>query len=170
MKFIDIWQMDKISLYFSILFSIIGFLISLIFSLLSGNSWMPIVYSVFLSTLVSFILGMSVYLILKNKVPEIIEIFQQNEGGQNYNDFSEEFGEEQLGDNFIQESDRIEESPSYENNEGMPVETVVNEASPFQDKKIKNFGDHIIVDKISIKNEPKLMAEAIRTMLSKDEL
>ncbi len=161
--------MDKISIYFSIIFSIIGFFISMVFALLSGNSWMPIVYSVFLSTLVSFILGMSVYWILKNKVPEIIEIFQQNVGGQNYSDLSEEFGEEQPGDDFIQESDRIEEASSYENNEGIPVETVVNEVSPVQDKKIKNFGDHIIVDKISIKNEPKLMAEAIRTMLSKDE-
>lgn len=31
------------------------------------------------------------------------------------------------------------------------------------------YGDHIMRENIAIKNEPKLMAEAIRTMLAKDD-
>ena len=31
------------------------------------------------------------------------------------------------------------------------------------------FGDHIIVNNVTLKNEPKIMAAAIRTMLAKDE-
>lgn len=42
-------------------------------------------------------------------------------------------------------------------------------ASGIPRKKADKFGDHIIVENIAIKNEPKLMAEAIRTMLAKDD-
>lgn len=37
-------------------------------------------------------------------------------------------------------------------------------------QKSGNFGDHIMVENIAIKNEPKLMAEAIRTMLARDDM
>jgi hypothetical protein len=41
-----------------------------------------------------------------------------------------------------------------------------------KNEKPKNgkFGDHIMIDNIPIKNEPKLMAEAIRTIMAQDDL
>ncbi|GIX42120.1 MAG: hypothetical protein KatS3mg129_1853 [Leptospiraceae bacterium] len=78
----------------------------------------------------------------------------------------EEFFDEDLdysNENLTTESTDYEEEPVSINHTGMEEDTTIKEEKP------KQFGDHILVDKIAIKNEPKLMAEAIRTMLSKDE-
>ncbi len=163
--------MDRVPIYFGIFFAIVGFFISLVFSLLSKNPVMAIIINILISIIVSFVLGIIVFYILKQKVPEILEIF--NNSFKNTMDSTEEeynfdTGEEGWTDNF-------ENSESFTKNEAeeklFTGDNDVRESVSEEklNKKNKHFGDHILVDKIKIKNEPKLMAEAIRTMLSKDE-
>lgn len=45
----------------------------------------------------------------------------------------------------------------------------VDDSTAVTPKADGNYGDHIVVDNIPIKNEPKLMAEAVRTMMANDD-
>ena len=61
-----------------------------------------------------------------------------------------------------------EGAAAYGAGEMEPIESSSGrEAEPQGETQV--FGDHILVNKVKIKNEPKLIAQAIRTMLSKDE-
>ncbi len=159
--------MDRLAINFGVFFGIIGFLISLIFSLFSKNPIFAILTNILISTIVSVIIGIVVFFILKQKVPEILEVFEGDSGS--FRSYTEKEEEDFVGE-YGYSNDSLESSESLNftttddtNDEIAPikVDTTV--------EKTKHFGDHIVVDKITIKNEPKLMAEAIRTMLSKDE-
>jgi hypothetical protein len=159
--------MDRLAINFGVFFGIIGLLISLIFSLFSKNPIFVILTNIFVSTIVSVIIGIVVFFILKQKVPEILEVF---EGDSSSLRSYKEQEEESFEGEYDYSSDTLETSESL--NLASSDDTT-DEIQPIKidtsGEKTKHFGDHIVVDKITIKNEPKLMAEAIRTMLSKDE-
>jgi len=68
--------MDRLAINFGVFFGIIGLLISLIFSLFSKNPIFAILTNIFVSTIVSVIIGIVIFFILKQKVPEILEVFE----------------------------------------------------------------------------------------------
>jgi hypothetical protein len=159
--------MDRLAINFGVFFGIIGLLISLIFSLFSKNPIFVILTNIFVSTIVSVILGIVIFFILKQKVPEILEVFEGDSSS--FRSYKEQ-EEESFEGEYDYSSDTLETSESL--NLASSDDTT-DEVQPIKidtsGEKTKHFGDHIVVDKITIKNEPKLMAEAIRTMLSKDE-
>jgi hypothetical protein len=159
--------MDRLAINFGVFFGIIGLLISLIFSLFSKNPIFVILTNIFVSTIVSVIIGIVVFFILKQKVPEILEVFEGDSSS--FRSYKEQ-EEESFEGEYDYSSDTLETSESL--NLASSDDTT-DEVQPIKidtsGEKTKHFGDHIVVDKITIKNEPKLMAEAIRTMLSKDE-
>jgi hypothetical protein len=159
--------MDRLAINFGVFFGIIGLLISLIFSLFSKNPIFVILTNIFVSTIVSAIIGIVVFFILKQKVPEILEVFEGDSSS--FRSYKEQ-EEENFEGEYDYSSDTLETSESL--NLASSDDTT-DEVQPIKidtsGEKTKHFGDHIVVDKITIKNEPKLMAEAIRTMLSKDE-
>jgi hypothetical protein len=159
--------MDRLAINFGVFFGIIGLLISLIFSLFSKNPIFVILTNIFVSTIVSVIIGIVVFFILKQKVPEILEVFEGDSSS--FRSYKEQ-EEENFEGEYDYSSDTLETSESL--NLASSDDTT-DEVEPIKidtsGEKTKHFGDHIVVDKITIKNEPKLMAEAIRTMLSKDE-
>jgi len=159
--------MDRLAINFGVFFGIIGLLISLIFSLFSKNPIFVILTNIFVSTIVSVIIGIVVFFILKQKVPEILEVFEGDSSS--FRSYKEQ-EEESFEGEYDYSSDTLETSESL--NLANSDDTT-DEVQPIKidtsGEKTKHFGDHIVVDKITIKNEPKLMAEAIRTMLSKDE-
>jgi hypothetical protein len=159
--------MDRLAINFGVFFGIIGLLISLIFSLFSKNPIFVILTNIFVSTIVSVIIGIVVFFILKQKVPEILEVFEGDSSS--FRSYKEQV-EESFEGEYDYSSDTLETSESL--NLASSDDTT-DEVQPIKidtsGEKTKHFGDHIVVDKITIKNEPKLMAEAIRTMLSKDE-
>ncbi len=107
-------------------------------------------------------LGFGVYMVFEKKVPEFLDFLAElgggigfrRSGGDSYaagGDFSSD-GEIKLA--------KSDESMSSDFGGGdIP-------AAKMKDGK---FGDHIVISNIAIKNEPKLMAEAIRTIMSQDE-
>jgi len=159
--------MDRLAINFGVFFGIIGLLISLIFSLFSKNPIFAILTNIFVSTIVSVIIGIVIFFILKQKVPEILEVFEGDSSS--FRSYKEQ-EEENFEGEYDYSSDTLETSESL--NLASSDDTT-DEVQPIKidtsGEKTKHFGDHIVVDKITIKNEPKLMAEAIRTMLSKDE-
>ncbi|MFN3245597.1 MAG: hypothetical protein ACK42K_02770 [Leptonema sp. (in: bacteria)] len=159
--------MDRLAINFGVFFGIIGLLISLIFSLFSKNPIFVILTNIFVSTIVSVIIGIVIFFILKQKVPEILDVFEGDSSS--FRSYKEQ-EEENFEGEYDYSSDTLETSESL--NLASSDDTT-DEIQPIKidtsGEKTKHFGDHIVVDKITIKNEPKLMAEAIRTMLSKDE-
>jgi hypothetical protein len=135
--------------------------------LFSKNPIFAILTNIFVSTIVSVIIGIVIFFILKQKVPEILEVFEGDSSS--FRSYKEQ-EEENFEGEYDYSSDTLETSESLNLTSS---DDTTDEVQPIKidtsGEKTKHFGDHIVVDKITIKNEPKLMAEAIRTMLSKDE-
>ncbi|TGK05428.1 hypothetical protein EHQ53_17500 [Leptospira langatensis] len=147
------------------LFSFLGLVISLVCGIMVGNYFGHIALVTFLSTVGMAGFGFGVYSVLEMKVPEFLELLR-NFGGS----YSAGEGEDLEGgarSSYGDHSDMETSSSHYETSSG-PDEMRVA-AAGIPRKKADKFGDHIIVENIAIKNEPKLMAEAIRTMLAKDD-
>lgn len=110
-------------------------------------------------------LGLGVFITLEKKVPEFLEFLGGiSMGGFGHFGSSEGEGGE-MGAGFEGSSESL-------SSDDFAVQSSANDAQEQRLAMAKSgkFGDHIIVDKIAIKNEPKLMAEAIRTMMAKDEM
>lgn len=145
--------MIPLSAKFIIVFAILGLFVSTVFGLLSGNRIEHTIFVIVVCTVVSGGLGFGTYSILLAKIPEFFQIFEGIEGFSGRSEASE-FREEEFND-FGNEVDM---------QQGEQVAVESGDQSPAQ-----HFGDHILVDKVKIKNEPHLMAQAIRTLLAKDD-
>ncbi|MCG6143088.1 hypothetical protein [Leptospira bandrabouensis] len=146
-------------------FAVLGAVISTVCGFLVGNRLGYIFFVSLISTFAFGGLGFGVFSVLQKKVPEFLEFLSTFSiggfgGGEGH---SEEFDQEHGG----MESSRSESAGSDDFGV-QPVGDAAMDAKLAMAKSGK-FGDHIIVDKIAIKNEPKLMAEAIRTMMAKDD-
>ncbi|MCB1175332.1 MAG: hypothetical protein KDK39_17290, partial [Leptospiraceae bacterium] len=143
---------------FTAVFAIIGLIISLAFGILGGNRLVPLILTALVCTLIGGGIGAGAFKVIEMQVPEILEIFS---GEGTY------LAEDSLG------ADYDGEGGSYESDlEDRAMSSVqgdsVEEGSATQSTP-KHFGDHIMVGDIQIKNEPRLIAAAIQTMLAKDE-
>ena len=144
---------------FAIAFAIPGLIISAVFALPSGNRWEHNVFVILFCTLLSGVLGAVVYAVLKAKVPEFFEIFEGMAGFSlsGSRSSTSDFSEDELND-YAAETDSDADRQAADALAGAAA-----------DAGSKHFGDHILVDKVKIKNEPRLMAQAIRTLLAKDD-
>lgn len=131
---------------FAIAFAVLGLLVSIIAGFVGGNRVTPLVITAIVCAVIAGAAGIGSYKVLERRVPEVFDLFQQSE--------------------FVSDSSDDELSLADEGEDalGLEDEEPAMAAAPASGK----FGDHIIVEKIKIKNEPKLMAEAIKTMLAKD--
>lgn len=130
-----------------------------------GNYLGHIIFITFLSTVGMAGFGFGVYTVLEMKVPEFLELLRNFTGG--YSGGDEDGLEGGGSSSYGSHSDMDSSSPGYDS-PSSPDEMRAA-ASGIPRRKADKFGDHIIVENIAIKNEPKLMAEAIRTMLAKDD-
>ncbi|TGN13783.1 hypothetical protein EHS11_03405 [Leptospira ilyithenensis] len=145
-------------------FAVIGAIISTTCGFLVGNR---IGYILFISAISTFAfagLGFGVYTVLEKKVPEFLEFLGGLSIGGGFGSGGEEGEMNESGPMGSSDSGSLS-SDAFGVQSGAEslAETKLAMA------KSGKFGDHIIVDKIAIKNEPKLMAEAIRTMMAKDD-
>jgi len=148
---------------FVIGFAILGALISTVCGFLVGNRFTYILFVSGISTFAFGGLGFGVYAVLEKKVPEFLEFLGEiSFGGFSFSREHSEY-DESYSDGMNAESSL--------SGEELGVQSVAESPHDILQAQIKSgkFGDHIMVDKIAIKNEPKLMAEAIRTMLAKDD-
>ncbi len=141
-------------LKFAGVFAVVGLIVSVVFGFLGGNRWMSVTGTAVLCTVLSAGLGIGVLKVIEARVPELLRIFEgsvalDEENAPDAADFAG--GEEGFG-----------EGPG-----GMAPETAPAMAAT--GAEARHFGDHILVNKVKIKNEPRLMAAAIKTMLARDE-
>jgi len=108
-------------------------------------------------------LGLGIYMVLENKVPEFLDFLAEVGGGIGFRRAasSDPMG---MGGNYSSDN----EIKLTKSDESMSSDFGGGDISSGKTKDGK-FGDHIIINNIPIKNEPKLMAEAIRTIMSQDD-
>ncbi len=143
---------------FASVMAILGLLLSLICGFIVGNRILHILTISLFSSLIMGLVGFGVFSILEKKVPEFIEFLNSLsfKGG-----FSEDYDGQIEGVDLDENSDYKSERPTTDFGDSVSPAANVKDNS--------KFGDHIMVDNIAIKNEPKLMAEAIRTFLAMDD-
>lgn len=148
-------------------FTLVGLLISLLAGFLFGNRLFSVLITAFVCAIVSAFVGAGVYKILEMRVPEFLELFQGL--GRAYSGDSSEFNSD--GDESNLEARGGLEAEGgmafADDTSSIPVDTLPGHSNI--PDKAQVFGDHILLNNIMIKNEPKIIASAIRTMLAKDD-
>lgn len=134
-------------------FAVVGLLISVVFGFVGGNRIISIVITSILCTIFAGGLGVAVYKILEIRVPEFLDLFQSDVV------YDSQDADDQT-DDMVDEADSFEETAQNE---------VDEELAAAASADTKTFGDHIIVGDIALKNEPSLMAAAIKTILARDD-
>lgn len=145
-------------------FGIAALLVSLGFGFLGGNRPLNAVITAVICGLVGAGIGAGVYRFLQLRVPELLDAFQKPketapppedyEPLESVQDYSGSPAPDGAG------TDELSVPSPGSTTAGIGPAVTPSSAA---------YGDHILVNKIKIKNEPKLIAAAIRTMLAKDE-
>ncbi|MBM9502190.1 hypothetical protein JWG44_18195 [Leptospira sp. 201903071] len=157
----------NLQVLFIAVFAVIALIVSPICGFLAGNQVGHIVLVSILSTFAFAIFGFGVHAILEMKVPEFLD-FLSNLTGEFSSASSGDEGSGAAG--FRDYTSQAGDSEFATASADGPSSSEVFASSTPKRQKNGNFGDHIMVENIAIKNEPKLMAEAIRTMLAKDDM
>ncbi len=150
---------------FPAVFGALGGAISVIFGILVGNRFSYITFFSFVSLLVFAGIGFAVYTILEKKVPEFLEFI----GTISLADFR--FSSSDSSD--YAESGGFASSGSGGGGGDYGASSMGDGSESYVQKsssKPMKVGDTLVIDKIVLKNEPKLMAEAIRTIMAKDDV
>ncbi|MDI7189969.1 hypothetical protein [Leptospira santarosai] len=145
-------------------FALVALVVSAFCGFLIGNNFGHILLVTVLSMVAFSIFGFGIHAFLEKKVPEFLD-FLSNFGEGFSPIVASDSGNVGGGYDYTSHPG---DSESSSGGESPNAETFVAAASKPQ--KSGNFGDHIMVENIAIKNEPKLMAEAIRTMLARDDM
>lgn len=145
---------------FMIVFALTGLIVSLSVGLIAGNRLTHVLVTSFICTAIGGALGAGVYKTLEMRVPEALALLQ---GGA--------LSEGNIDGEFVpvSEDDLAGESGYGDDSDEMAEVNAQGGEATARSGGNQEFGDHIIVNDVKIKNEPKLMAKAIQTMLSRDE-
>ncbi len=166
----------------AIIFGILAFLISLLFGIMVGNKIGILFGRVLFFTVIYSALGYGSLLIIKRLVPEVYEILNQSFKFLQSKESQEEYITVKPDEtSTVQEESatRDEEYTAEKSASGTsdtsykevftPLETKDFTTVSTKDSKHKKMGKHIVLDDKKIQYEPKIMAEAIRTMLKRDK-
>ncbi|PJZ56517.1 hypothetical protein EHQ76_19745 [Leptospira barantonii] len=146
-------------------FAVIALVVSPVCGFVTGNSIGHVLLVTVLSVVAFAVLGFGVHAILEMKVPEFLDFLANAAGEYIPATASDADG---AGSGAHDYSSHASDS-EFSSGDGPSNSEVFASATPKRQKS-GNFGDHIMVENIAIKNEPKLMAEAIRTMLARDDM
>lgn len=152
---------------FSVVFGIIALILSVIIGLFAGNDVGFVVIRSMIMTIAFMILGYGVIFIVQKFVPEMLGLAGSNEPlpSDDFQIDSDAVVSEINGDAIVQE-----EVQDIGEDDSVPLvdSTLKKDYFNISEEEGK-LGKHIIVDESKIKYEPKIMADAIRTMLKRDE-
>lgn len=150
-------------------FAVLGLVISVIFGLVGGNRISSLIVTALISTGLSALIGAGVHQILEKNVPEFLSIFEgsyvESEDEAELAPDSEPSGMKGLEE---EEDDLPIASSTSSSYSGLGDSGEMPAARSEKSEDGEMFGEHILVHKVKIKNEPKLIAQAIRTMMAKD--
>ena len=156
----------------AIVLSILAFIASLIASFFSGAAFSVIIIRIVVSIIVFAVMGYAVGYVIAKYVPEIIVLFQNSsgsaldsggDGGSGESNGGEaNMGAEAEGDSSFSEMN-TDELPRVPSSSGGS-----DGDNPFNLSEGR-LGKHLLNTDDTTKYEPKLMAQAVRTMMTKDE-
>ncbi|HOF12712.1 MAG TPA: hypothetical protein PLZ38_00285 [Spirochaetota bacterium] len=167
----------------SLIFGFLAFIVSLFFGLAVGNRIVILLTRVLFFTIVYATIGYASMLVIKHFVPEVYEILNKVLNIGQSLDMATESSDVTMQSEYknSDDSDKGEGIVSSDSgNESIDVGATYNEAfTPLEAKdfttftteesKPKKMGKHIVLDDKKIHYEPKIMAEAIRTMIKRDK-
>ncbi len=156
----------------SILLAVLGVLIALIFTIMSASGVTAIIVRPIVSGLLMFVLGSIIYALLAKKVPEAIEVIENNPevtgemmtdagvGG----DTPDDAGAEGAGEYLASEGESSLDA--YDQGQGgaggmtsnIPRKTGVQIGK-----------EEIVVNGVKFKNQPEVMAETIKQLMDQDK-
>jgi hypothetical protein len=163
-------------------FAVIAFFVTILGGIIAGVSIGVVVFRVIVSCIIFGGLGFGVVYVLKNYVPEVMDLFtSQNSAAGQGPDSVEIPGDEGEADvegaaegsgsdgGFTELSG--EDFPRVsEATDTSAMDESLNQAdSGGMNAKKGKLGKHIISDESKFQYEPKLMAQAVRTMMKRDE-
>ena len=151
---------------FSAVFGIIALLLSIIIGLFTGNDVGLVIIRSMIMTIAFVVIGYGVIFIVQKFVPEMLSLEGSDEPVQveDVQIDSEAVVPEINGDEVV------EEMPDSGEDDSVPLVDSTLKKDYFNiGEEEGKLGKHIIVDESKIKYEPKIMADAIRTMLKIDE-
>ncbi len=160
----------------AVIFGVTAMVLSLLTGLLSGNSAGNALFTSLIITLVFAGIGYGAILILRRFVPEVLDVFDvpapDGEGG----------GGEEIEASSKKEDTAGETPGEAPAEDGVPRtdEGLKKEFEPFRagdfksyesrtDGDVGSLGKHFMSEQKTVKYEPKIIAEAIRTMIRRDE-
>ncbi len=157
-------------------FAVVGFLFSFITGFVAGISFSVVILRSVITALIFSFLGYVAVIIIRKYVPEIYEMFFMQE------DSAQEEATEQRaenGDGFTRADEIIESAEESGDNSGFrglddqSYERLTSVQNQELDSDLNisagKMGNHIIIQDQFNGYEPKLMADAVRTMMSKDK-
>ena len=159
-----IQSLDLLLIRFSIFCASLGLIVSLVACLLGGAGFPALLYRPFLYAFLMIMIAAASYYFLKMTFPEIIKAIESlNDTAVDLDDLSDlESGEDDLAlDDF--DDDNVSAGNVVDTSD---LHSITN--SPGARQATAKAGE-ILVKGVPIKNEPKLMAKAIKHLLDKDE-
>lgn len=155
-----------------IAFSLGALFISFVLGFVSGNGAATVIARSFILAIVFFIIGYLFVLVIQKYVPEFNTVLNRNAGavnGEMDSDENNEFDSNDAGGMEAGQSDIEAGGPGGEEEEFVPSQSADYPEVGSTGVPGSEIGKHFIVGENKIKYEPKIMADAIRTMLKKDE-
>lgn len=161
-------------------FGAAALIVSLVVGLVSGVGAGIVLFRSLFFMIIFAALGYGVIFILKRYVPELFEVITAVNDDPEYasGDLYDSVDEESAVEESISDVSGAEDSPGAgETFEEYRKDDFANYSTDGTDtldpgsveSERKSMGKHIVVDEKTANFEPKIMAQAIRTMLNKDE-
>lgn len=155
----------------SILLAVLGALIALIFTILSASGVTALIVRPLLSGLVMFVIGSVLYALLAKKVPEAIEVIENNPEVTHDSMAEAGMGGEMAGDMGAEGADYSSAEgdsslDSYDQGQG----GAGGVGSSIPRKTGVTIGkEEIVVNGVKFKNQPEVMAETIKQLMDQDK-
>lgn len=150
-------------------FAIAGLIISLAFGFIGGNRPTNIIVTALVCTLLSAAIGAGVCKFLEQRVPEIFAVLDTQIPLRSES-LNQSYADDSIDSIGVSESEVTADDTVPTATGHATTGTVAAPAAQTSSGgNAAAFGDHIVVNKVKIKNEPKLIAAAIRTLLAKDD-
>ncbi|MDY6934239.1 MAG: hypothetical protein SVZ03_08460 [Spirochaetota bacterium] len=164
----------NIEYIFGVLFGVIGLVLSFLIGLFAGNAIGTVFFRSIIFTITFCIIGYVNLIIVKKYVPEIYEalnIMKSSKENENI-DFPSGSEDKGMTDEFLQEVDASSQDAEtlIADDEALSLkEPTVTPTETFLDLGGKGESAQADMNDKNIRYEPKIMAQAIRTMMKRDD-
>ena len=146
-----------------------GLLVSVAAVFLGGVDFPDFIIKPIVSAIIMAILGAGIYFLLEWQVPILFEMenedLDKGEGLTESEDITEEI--QNTEDNSLYKTDQDLKDPGWEYQSDINEKLSLKEAKPPQNTSARE--GEIVVEGVTFKNKPKIMAETIKTLLDQDE-